>query len=74
MVDIENRFRNIQGLKYYQSSLFLLCVQKIANKKWFGYGWRKKYYRKIADHQYYTQQQNKTKETIDQKYTKMLYH
>ena len=42
MVDIWNRFRNIQGLKWYWFLLFLSCVKKIADKKWFRYRWRKK--------------------------------
>ena len=33
MVYIGNRFRNIKGLKWYQFSLFLLYVQKIADNQ-----------------------------------------
>ena len=42
MVDIGNRFRNIQGIKRYQFPLFLWCDGKIADKKWFRHKVRKK--------------------------------
>ena len=32
LVDIGNRFRNIQGMKQYWFMLFLLCVGKITDK------------------------------------------
>ena len=43
LVIIENRFRNVQGLKQYQFSLFQLRVQKIVEGKLFGYGLGKIY-------------------------------
>ena len=42
IVDIERRFRNVQGIKKYRFPLFLLCFLKIADKKQSEHRWRKK--------------------------------
>ena len=52
LMDIENIFRNIQGIKQEYFALLLLCFRKIANKKWLQHGWGKKNisYWKNANH------------------------
>ena len=41
MVDIGNRFINIQGIKQYLFPLFLLCAPIIADKRLVGcFGWQ----------------------------------